>query len=76
MYVKLIGNTTGSQWSVMPAKSLVPGMVEMKNMDDVRKLAIKFEGINSIKFAVVLVPLKDGENKVMSLPKCTNLNSW
>ena len=76
MYVKLIGNTIGAQWIVMPAKSLVPGMIEMKNMDDVRKLAIKFDGINNMKFAVVLVPLKDGENKVMSLPKLIDLSSW
>jgi hypothetical protein len=76
LYVKLIGNTTGAKWSVMPAKSLSPGMVEMKNMDDVRKLAIKFEGISNMNFAAMLVPLKDGENKPYVQYKFEKMDSW
>lgn len=75
LYVKLVGNVVDANWSVMPAKSLMPGMIEMKNMDDVRKLSIKFDSITNMNFGVVLMPLKEGENKP-TIPIFQALDRW
>jgi hypothetical protein len=61
LYVKVIGDTTGITFTQMASKGLTDNVINMKNMDDVRKLTIKLDGASKLKFAVALIPLKDGE---------------
>lgn len=76
LVVALKGDVGGAKFSVMEPMRLLPQIVNMKGMDDVRKLCLKFRDVTNLKFLVALTPLKKCEAKPGYVREFKELETW